>query len=111
MLDVQREFEREVDYFGIQYLYKAGYDPDCFLGAVQRLWQPDPKKPQLAGLSPSPPLAERMKALQKEKDDILPSRLGATVSTPAFDQFMEQLRRIMPPEPSSENNAHPKLIR
>lgn len=39
LLKFQRDFELEADYFGIQYLYKSGYNTDCFLSAVQTIWQ------------------------------------------------------------------------
>lgn len=40
LLEFQRKFELGADYFGIQYVYKSGYDTDCFLDAVQTLWMP-----------------------------------------------------------------------
>jgi len=110
-LKFQREDERAADYFGVQYFYKAGYDPECFLKAIRRLWQPAPAKPQLAALSPFPPLTERLKTLQKEIDDFLPKRPAAVVSTPQFDQFIQRLQQIDPPQDASQPDAPPKLIR
>jgi predicted Zn-dependent protease len=110
MLDWERADELSADFFGIQYIYKAGYETDCFLSAIQNVWKPDPAKPELPSLSPFPPLADRMKALQKEIDDILPRRADAIVSTPEFDEFMQRLRTIAPvlePQPETE----PTLIR
>ena len=111
LLKFRRDFELQADYFGIQYVYKSGYDTDCFLSALQTLWQPDPRKPMAKAFSPFPPLAERLKPLQKEIKDILPKRPGDIVSTSAFDSFMERLRQVALPEPPSEKDARPKLIR
>ena len=94
ILKFEREFELEADYFGIQYLYKTGYDPDCFLNALQNVWQTDPTKPTINALSPFPPVADRIKALQKEIHEILPSRAGAVVSTSEFDGYMGRLRQV-----------------
>jgi predicted Zn-dependent protease len=110
MLDWERADELSADFFGIQYIYKAGYETDCFLSAIQNVWKPDPAKPDLPSLSPFPPLVDRMKALQNEIDDILPRRADAIVSTPEFDEFMQRLRSIAPvlePQPETE----PTLIR
>ena len=97
--------------FGVQYFYQAGYDPECFRKAIQRLWQPDPAKPQLTALSPFPPLRERIKTLQKEIGDLVPRRPGAVVSTPGFKEFVRHLQQINPPQDVPEPAAPPKLIR
>jgi len=106
LLKFQRDFELEADYIGIQYVYKSGYDTNCFLSAVQTLWRPK-------AFSPFPPLAERLKMLHQEIDDILPSRPEAVVSTPEFDEFIARMRQIAPTESTapSEKDAQPKLIR
>lgn len=61
LLKFQRDFELEADYFGIQYVYKSGYDTDCFLSAVQKGWQPDPGTSLSRAFSPFP--ADRVKML------------------------------------------------
>jgi Zn-dependent protease with chaperone function len=38
MLAFKRQFELAADYFGIQYLYKAGYSTYSFTDVVQRIW-------------------------------------------------------------------------
>lgn len=104
-LKMRRQDELDADYFGVQYLYKAGYDPKCFTDFVQRTWgtssataKNDPKV-----FSTFPPLDERLVALQNEISNILPPRDGAIVSTAEFDAFKERL-----PAQKSEGPA-PKL--
>jgi beta-barrel assembly-enhancing protease len=41
LLSWRREDEWDADYFGVQYLYQAGYEPECFLLALQRAWADD----------------------------------------------------------------------
>lgn len=109
-LKFRRGFELEADYFGIQYVYRSGYDTNCFLIAVQTVWKTKPGTQQAKGFSSFPPLANRMKMLRQEIDDILPKRPGDVVSTSEFDSFMERLRQIAEPEPPSEKDAQPGLI-
>ena len=107
LLSSRRAGELDADYFGIQYLYKSGYDTDCFLSAIQRISSATPSNPTLDAFSPFPPTSDRLTALKKEVAEILPRRDGATVSSPEFDQFQERLRSLKPPEP----DPMPKLVR
>jgi predicted Zn-dependent protease len=82
-------YEFDADYFGVQYLYKTGYDPDCYVRFVQRIWPAHPVSAVV--LSRFPPSSERVKALHGEIADILPQRGETTVSTSAFEEFEEHL--------------------
>jgi predicted Zn-dependent protease len=94
MQEKSRADELDADYFGVQYVYKAGCDPQCFVDFVQRIWG--------AGATDAttipddfralPPVGERITALQNEISKIFPSRDHAVVSTPEFDKFKQQLR-------------------
>jgi len=100
LLKFGRELELQADYFGIQYLYKSGYDPQCFVQFVQTAWrQPPPGKPVAAAFSPFPLLVERLKGLENEINDILPKRDGAVRNTPEFVSFREHLLTLSPPKP------------
>jgi predicted Zn-dependent protease len=94
LLKLRQDDELDADYFGVQYLYKAGYDPNCFTSFVQRIWASGTsstrKSPKV--LSFYPPVDIRLAALQNEISEILPSRDGANVSTSEFDAFLERLR-------------------
>jgi predicted Zn-dependent protease len=105
-LSFQRDDELDADYFGLQYAYKAGYDPECFLGVIQRLQPVQVSK----SFSPFPPVAERVQAIQKEIATILPIRANAVVATHEFADFQQRLRSL-PPLPPVESNPMPKLIR
>jgi predicted Zn-dependent protease len=94
--------ELDADYFGVQYLYQAGYDSDCYVDFVQRVWTPSPSSGTLSdSLSPFPPVSRRLKALRREIAEILPRRGEGTVSTSAFEEFEERLQtwRTQHPEP------------
>jgi predicted Zn-dependent protease len=92
-LKIRRQDELDADYFGLQYLYKAGYDPKCFTDFVQRIWGTSSATAKNVPkvLSIFPPLNERLTALQNEIANTLPPRDGAIVSTAEFDVFKERL--------------------
>jgi len=89
----RRDAERAADYFGLQYLYKAGYDPVCLSRFIERVW------PLIVGgksipktFDPYPPLPERVENMKKEIAKILPPRDGAIVSSAEFQEVKEHLR-------------------
>jgi len=110
-LRFRRDEELDADYFGVQYLYKAGYDAKAFISCIQKVW-PEygiAGKPTSAAFSLFPPLADRLKALEKEISEILPERGGAVTTTPEFIAFREHLLSLEPPK--SEGKPQPTLLR
>ncbi len=94
-LKMHSDDELDADYFGIQYLYKTGYDPECFINFVQRIWGSGTTATNVPAIfSAYPPLDERLAALRNEISKILPPRDGATVSTPEFDAFKDRFRAL-----------------
>ena len=108
LLHFRRIDEADADYFGVQYLYKSGYDTDCFLSAIQKAPPQDSSPPIAEAFSPFPLLPERLKALTNEIAEILPKRSGAIVLTLEFNQFQEHLRGLEPPKPEPKK---PMLLR
>src|SRR5260370_33817241 len=43
-LKFSRNFEAEADYFGLEYMYKAGYDPHAFVTVFEKLQALEKKK-------------------------------------------------------------------
>jgi beta-barrel assembly-enhancing protease len=101
LLKMRRDDELDADYFGVQYVYKAGYDTECFSRFVQTVWPASSVagNPPAKAFSAFPPLTERQDALRKEAADILPKRDRAITSTPEFADFQGYLRslRAAPP--------------
>jgi predicted Zn-dependent protease len=92
-LKMRRDDELDADYFGVQYLYKAGYDPKAFTDFILRVWGTSTAGEKLpTNLSTFPPVDERLADLRKEISELLPPRADAKVSTPDFDAFKEHLR-------------------
>jgi predicted Zn-dependent protease len=107
ILKFRREDESAADYFGVQYLYKSGYAPECFIGFMQKAWPPS-STVTVDAFSPFPPLPERLKAIKKEMSKILPRRSGAITNTDEFVSFREHLLSLTPTQPSPKP---PTLVR
>lgn len=95
-LKFSRDVEREADYLGIQYMYKAGYDPNMFVMAFEKVEAEEKKQP---GTIPKifdthPPTPDRIIAAQKEIATILPARPEYIVTTSEFDMVKARLQRL-----------------
>jgi predicted Zn-dependent protease len=95
-LRFSRQAEAEADYLGLQYMYKAGYDPNSFVTFFEKIEAEEKKQP---GTIPKifathPPTPERVEASQKEIATILPARPEYIVTTSEFDQVKSRLRAI-----------------
>lgn len=94
-LKFSRDGEREADYLGIQYMYKAGYDPNAFVMAFEKVETEEKKQP---GTIPKifdthPPTPDRIIAAQKEISTILPPRPEYIETTSEFDTIKQRLVR------------------
>ena len=45
-LKFSRDAEREADYLGLQYMYKAGYDPNSFVAFFEKVQADEKKSPE-----------------------------------------------------------------
>lgn len=88
-----RAFEMEADYFGIQYVYKAGYDPMAFVARLRRQDNQHHVEPgsREAKSAAQPLPAERAAAAEKEIARILPPNDHLVVNTPEFDSVKAKL--------------------
>ncbi|HUJ32770.1 MAG TPA: M48 family metalloprotease [Candidatus Acidoferrum sp.] len=92
-LGAKRTQELAADYFGLQYVYVTGYDPEGYLDILERVsTQTRSSAASTDVFSASPPLDQRTEAMRKEIAKILPKRSDAVVSTPEFKEFQEQVR-------------------
>jgi hypothetical protein len=95
-LQFTRTDEAEADYLGLQYMYKAGYDPNAFVSFFEKVAADEKKQPGTIPkiFSTHPPTPERIKASQKEIATILPQRDEYIVTTSEFDQVKHRLQLI-----------------
>ncbi len=91
-----RNFEAEADFLGMEYMYKAGYDPQSFISFFEKIEAQEKKKPgTLAKAFSSHPMTpDRVEAAQKEMKNVLPPRDEYIVNTSEFDQVKGRLASI-----------------
>jgi len=75
-LEFSRQHEYEADYLGLQYMYKAGYDPNAFVTFFEKIEADEKRQPGTIPkvFSTHPPTPERVVAIQKEIGQVLPAR-------------------------------------
>jgi len=90
-LSFSRGFEAEADYLGLQYMYKAGYDPNAFVAFFEKLEAQEKKKPGTfaKAFATHPQTPDRIQIAH-----ILPPRDQYIVSTSEFDQVKARLASI-----------------
>jgi predicted Zn-dependent protease len=110
-LKFSRDAEREADFLGIQYMYKAGYDPNAYVTFFERIQADEKRRPGTIpkAFSTHPPTPERIENTQKEIARILPARQEYIVTTSEFDQVKGRLRNIMFSRKVTEAKDKPTL--
>src|SRR5450432_889610 len=95
-LKFSRDAEREADYLGLQYMYKAGYDPNAFVSFFEKIQAEERRHPGSIPkiFSTHPPTPERVQKAQEEIATILPARDQYIVTTSEFDLVKARLARI-----------------
>ncbi len=88
-----RGFEEDADYLGLQYMYKAGYDPQSFMSFFEKIQATEKKKPGTLSkvFASHPPIDSRIAKVQKQADTKLPARLHYVVTTSEFDDVRSRL--------------------
>src|SRR5579884_2379147 len=91
-----REFESQADYLGVQYMYKAGYDPQAFVTFFEKIQNLEKHKPGAVAkaFSTHPQTPDRIQHTQEEIARILPARDEYLITTSEFDDVKARLARI-----------------
>lgn len=95
-LTFSRGFEREADDLGLQYLYKAGYDPTAFVDFFEKIQSAEKRRPgTMAKVFSSHPMTDdRIKEAQKNIGEILQSKPEYVVTTSEFDDVRARLTAL-----------------
>jgi beta-barrel assembly-enhancing protease len=95
-LKFSRTFEAQADYLGVQYMYRAGYDPSAFISFFEKIQALEKKKPGTLAkaFETHPPTADRIEKSQEEIRKILPSKQQYVVTTSEFDEVKARLASI-----------------
>ncbi len=91
-----RGFEAEADYLGLEYMYKAGYDPQAFISFFEKVQAEEKKKPGTLSkaFATHPQTPDRIEKSQEEIAKILPPRAEYKVTTSEFDEVKARLAAI-----------------
>jgi predicted Zn-dependent protease len=91
-----REFESQADYLGVQYMYRAGYDPQAFISFFEKVQALEKRKPGTVAkvFADHPQTPDRIQHSQEEIARILPAKDEYTVTTSEFDDVKARLARI-----------------
>src|SRR5690349_23706953 len=95
-LTFSRGFESEADYLGLQYMYKAGYDPTAFVDFFEKIQSKEKKKPGTMSkvFSTHPMTDDRIKNSQKTIQDILKAKPEYVVTTSEFNDVKGRLAML-----------------
>jgi predicted Zn-dependent protease len=107
-LQFSQAFERQADYFGLQYMYKAGYDPTAFVDFFEKIETLEKKKPgTLSKVFSTHPMTDaRIKAAQNEIETILKPKPEYVVTTSEFNDVRARLS-MMHNHRKVDNNSDP----
>jgi predicted Zn-dependent protease len=95
-LQFTKTYEREADYLGLQYMYKAGYDPTAFVDFFEKIQTLEKKKPGSMAkvFSTHPPTDDRIKAAQEEIEKILVAKPEYVLNTSEFNDVKGRLEML-----------------
>jgi predicted Zn-dependent protease len=112
-LKFSRDAEREADFLGLQYMYKAGYDPNSYVTFFERIQADEKRRPGTIPkvFSSHPPTPERIENTQKEIARILPAKSEYIVTTSEFDSVKSRLRGIMFSRKATDNGPGKPTLR
>lgn len=112
-LAFSRGFEREADVLGLQYMYKAGYDPTSFVSFFETIQTKEKRKPGTMAkvFGSHPPTDDRIKDAQKNIQDMLESKPEYVVTTSEFQDVKARLGTLVARRKVDDNPDRPRLRR
>jgi predicted Zn-dependent protease len=95
-LAFSRAFESEADLLGLQYMYKAGYDPNGFVDFFERLESMEKRKPGTISkvFRSHPPTGDRITTAQKNIAELLKEKPEYVITTSEFEDVKDRLLAV-----------------
>ncbi|MBZ5618883.1 MAG: M48 family metalloprotease [Acidobacteriia bacterium] len=112
-LKFSRGFEQEADLLGLQYIYKAGYDPTAFIDFFEKMESLERKKPGTVSelFRSHPNTAVRIKSAQKNVQELLAQQPQYVITTSEFNEVKQQLEKSLNRRKSKPGDTGPTLRR
>jgi beta-barrel assembly-enhancing protease len=92
-LQFSQRMESEADLLGLEYMYKAGYDPEAFVDFFEKIETLEKRKPGTMSkvFSTHPPTDARIRASQKNIQEYLKAKPEYVVTTSEFNDVKGRL--------------------
>lgn len=96
-LAYSRHNETEADLLGLQYLWKAGYDPDASVDLFEAMESNERREAGKVGklFRNHPPTQERIEKTQKNIDTMLPPRDSYIINTSEYEEIRARLYEVL----------------
>ncbi len=93
-----REFESEADLLGLEYLWKAGYDPNASVDLFERVESTEKRTPGRVSrlFQTHPPTEDRLAKTQDQIQTLLPARGEYVINTSEYEAIRERLSMLTP---------------
>ena len=113
LLKFSRGFETEADYFGLQYMYKAGYDPNGLVSLFEKIQAREKKKPGTLAkaFASHPQTPSRIQKSQEEMATILPFRSQYVETTSEFNDVKARLAMLENGHKFEDSNPNKPVLR
>jgi predicted Zn-dependent protease len=114
LLQFSKGYESEADKLGLQYMYKAGYDPNAFVDFFEKLQQLEKKKQGTMNklFSDHPPTGDRVVKVQKEIQEELKDKPEYVITTSEFNDVKARLMAMHNRRPDEKiDPTKPRLIK
>jgi len=112
-LKFSRAMESEADMLGLEYMYKTGYDPTAFVDFFEKVETMEKRKPGTMNkvFSTHPPTDDRIKAAQKNIQELLKAKPEYVVNTSEFDNVKSRLMAMENRHKVTEKDANKPRLR
>jgi len=96
VLKFSRDFEAQADFLGIQYMYRAGYDPSALVSFFEKIQAMEKKKSGAMArmFDTHPQTPDRIGKTQKEIRRILPAKQQYVITDSEFDDIKARLAAV-----------------
>jgi beta-barrel assembly-enhancing protease len=96
VLKFSRDFEAQADFLGIQYMYRAGYDPSALVSFFEKIQAMEKKKSGAVArmFDTHPQTPDRIGKTQKEIRRILPAKRQYVITNSEFDDIKARLAAV-----------------